>query len=152
MHSTLACLQRYYENKYAGNQRRDSRGRCLPAGIRRSAQKAASGSFLTESNGAVGNARKRQGSTGSQNGEKPHKITRFGSGRDSPEPPRSGSNPAGANSKILILQGFPTQHRVWKTRFVEWPGGIAPPGSPKTVREILTSYGSYHPAVRKAVQ
>ena len=29
----------------------------------------------------------------------------------------------------------------------EWPGGIAPPGSPRTVRERLRSHGSYHPTV-----
>ena len=29
----------------------------------------------------------------------------------------------------------------------EWPGGISPPGSPRTVRERLRSHGSYHSAV-----
>jgi hypothetical protein len=32
-------------------------------------------------------------------------------------------------------------------RFVEWPGGLSPPGSPRTVREPLDSYGSRCPAV-----
>src|SRR5436309_4248221 len=31
------------------------------------------------------------------------------------------------------------------TRNVEWPGGIAPPGSHRTVRDSLPSYGSYRP-------
>src|SRR5437660_4146319 len=35
------------------------------------------------------------------------------------------------------LQPFP---RV--TQWVEWPGGLSPPGSPRTVREPLDSYGS----------
>ena len=30
---------------------------------------------------------------------------------------------------------------------VEWPGGLSPPGSPRTVREPLDSYGSHCPAV-----
>ena len=30
---------------------------------------------------------------------------------------------------------------------VEWPGGISPPGSHRTVREPLNSHGSYHAAV-----
>ena len=30
---------------------------------------------------------------------------------------------------------------------VEWPGGLSPPGSPRTVREPLDSYGSRCSAV-----
>ncbi len=36
--------------------------------------------------------------------EKPDRITRIGSGRDSPESPRNGSNPAGAKLFGLYLQ------------------------------------------------
>ena len=28
---------------------------------------------------------------------------------------------------------------------VGWPGGISPPGSPRTIRDSLPSYGSSHP-------
>ena len=34
-----------------------------------------------------------------------------------------------------------------KTFMVEWPGGLSPPGSPRTVREPLDSYGSCCSAV-----
>ena len=33
---------------------------------------------------------------------------------------------------------------------VGWPGGIAPPGSHRTVRDSLPSHGSYHPVGRKS--
>ena len=33
---------------------------------------------------------------------------------------------------------------------VEWPGGLSPPGSPRTVREPLDSYGSHCSAVSMA--
>src|SRR5579864_4291860 len=37
--------------------------------------------------------------------------------------------------------------KLWTPRFVEWPGGLSPPGSPRTVREPLDSYGSRCSAV-----
>jgi hypothetical protein len=58
--------------------------------------------FLTSSNGVVGNGRERVVSAGELGAKKPYKITLFGIGRDSPEPPNSGSIPVGA-IKILIL-------------------------------------------------
>jgi hypothetical protein len=41
--------------------------------------------------------------------KKSYKITRIGNGWDSPEPPRSGSNPAGAILFALIPYGFSRQ-------------------------------------------
>ena len=43
----------------------------------------------------------------------------------------------------LFYQGF---DELWGLNVeqieVEWPGGLSPPGSPRTVREPLDSYGS----------
>jgi hypothetical protein len=75
-----------------------------PEPLRRTPTRA---KFLTFSNRAVGNGREWTVPAGSRSGEKPYRITRFGSGRDSPEPPNSGSNPAGATKIAFILQGFP---------------------------------------------
>ena len=47
---------------------------------------------------------------------------------------------AAIETMTLRLRGHP----------VGWPGGIAPPGSHRTVRDSLPSHGSYHPVGRKS--
>ena len=75
-------------------------------GSQLASESAPTSGFLTFSNVAVGNGREWAGADGSQSSEKPYRITRIGSGRDSPEPPRSGSNPAGATKFSLFYKGF----------------------------------------------
>src|SRR5215469_3264464 len=48
--------------------------------------------------------------------------------------PRGGLSPP-----ILCQLAWRTP--IW-SESVEWPGGLSPPGSPRTVREPLDSYGS----------
>jgi hypothetical protein len=71
--------------------------------------------FLTFSNGAVGNGRDWAGLAGSREAKKPDKITLFGSGRDCPEPPSIGSNPAGATKKLIFHKGFRDAFRLRAT-------------------------------------
>jgi hypothetical protein len=59
--------------------------------------------FLTFSNGAVGKGWEWTASVGNRATKKPCRITRIGSGRDSPEPPTCGSNPAGT---INVRAGY----------------------------------------------
>ena len=40
---------------------------------------------------------------------------------------------------------LPRRRSRHQARRVGWPGGIAPPGSHRTVRDSLPSHGSYHP-------
>src|SRR5271167_5000815 len=47
----------------------------------------------------------------------------------------------------LLEVYLPRQPMTAETVDVEWPGGISPPGSPRTVREPLDSYGSHCSAV-----
>jgi hypothetical protein len=62
--------------------------------------------FLTFSNGAAGNGRKGKGSAGSRATKKPCRITRIGSGRDSPEPPKVVRIPLGLPTVALFCGRF----------------------------------------------
>jgi hypothetical protein len=87
--------------------------------------------FLTFSSGAVGNGREWTGSVGSRAAKKPYKITRIGSGRDSPEPPRSGSNPAGPKRLDHARLGVTREAR---RETITWAPADPSHGSPTEVR------------------
>ena len=98
-------------------------------GSQLASESAPTSGFLTFSNVAVGNGREWAGADGSQSSEKPYRITRIGSGRDSPEPPRSGSNPAGATNSPYFTRVFTTfsgsvQQMCNRGALFSLPGGL----------------------------
>src|SRR5262252_8003136 len=59
---------------------------------------------------------------------------------------RPGSADPGQSGPLTEVD-LPGRRSDWHGSFVESPGGVSPPGAPRTVREPLDSYGSRCSAV-----